>query len=273
MTVDRPLVAIIDSDDQSLAELGRCLGAAGLTVELFNSAEDFLKRTAFPSPHCILLDVRLPGMSGLDLQVQQVKLGRKTPLLFLTTQDEVKMCVQAMKIGAIDYLMKPFQAQQVLDAVNRGIKLNRAQRLQERILGELRARLASLSARERETMAMLSAGLGPKQIAGILRICTHTARVYSSRIMCKMGARSIADLVRMADRIAHGSGEEAIFPDDIRATAAANLSGDIRTHASPLTFRRRAAAIDVRSPSLSVAQRIEVRAAALPWTIYRASCA
>jgi FixJ family two-component response regulator len=150
-THDRPLISVIDSDDSFRSELGVLLGAAALEVELFNSAEDFLKRNKSHSTHCIVLDVRLPGMSGLEL----------------------------------------------LDAVNRGIECDRAQRLQKQTFDELCTRLASLSPRERETMVLLSAGQGPKQIAGKLGVCTHTARVHSSRIMHKMGARSIADLVRM----------------------------------------------------------------------------
>ncbi|WJR75625.1 response regulator [Bradyrhizobium sp. NP1] len=215
MTVDRPLIAIIDSDDSLRAELRILLGAAAFAVELFNSAEEFLKRNRPQSPQCIVLDVRLPGMSGLDLQSRQAKVGCKTPLVFLTAYDEVRTSVRAMKAGAIDYLIKPFQDKELLDAVNRGIESDRAKRLQRQTFDELRTRLVSLSPRERETMVLLSAGQGPKQIAGKLGVCTHTARVHSSRIMYKMGARSIADLVRMADKLGHVPGKEAIRSDDI----------------------------------------------------------
>jgi FixJ family two-component response regulator len=215
MTVDRPLVAIIDSDDSLREELRILLGAAAFAVELFNSAEEFLKGNKSQSPHCIVLDVRLPGMSGLDLQSRQAKVGCKTPLVFLTSHNEVRTSVRAMKAGAIDYLVKPFQDKELLDAVNRGIECDRAQRLQKRTIDELRTKLASLSPRERETMVLLSAGQGPKQIAGELGVCTHTARVHSSRIMDKMGARSIADLVRMADELGHVPSKEAIRSDDI----------------------------------------------------------
>jgi FixJ family two-component response regulator len=218
MTVDRSLIAIIDSDDSLRAELRILLGAAALAVELFSSAEEFLKRNKSQSPHCIVLDVRLPGMSGLDLQSRQAKVGRKTPLVFLTAHDEVRTSVRAMKAGAIDYLIKPFQDKELLDAVNRAIECDRVQRLQKQIFDELRTRLASLSPRERETMVLLSAGQGPKQIAGNLGVCTHTARVHSSRIMYKMGARSIADLVRMADKLGNVPSKEAIRSDDIPAS-------------------------------------------------------
>jgi FixJ family two-component response regulator len=202
-THELSLISVIDSDDSFRSELRVLLGAAALEVELFNSAEDFLKRNKSHSPHCIVLDVRLPGMNGLDLQSRQAKAGRKTPFVFLTAYNEVRTSVQAMKAGAIDYLIKPFQDNELLDAVNRGIECDRAQRLQRQTLDELYTRLASLSPREREIMALLSVGQGPKQIAGQLGVCTHTARVHSSRIMCKMGARSIVDLVRMADELGH----------------------------------------------------------------------
>jgi FixJ family two-component response regulator len=210
MTVDQALIAIIDSDDSLRARLRILFEAAGLKIELFKSAEEYLKRSESHSPNCIVLDVRLPGISGLDLQSRQAKTRRKTPLVFLTAQNEVRTSVRAMKAGAIDYLIKPFQAEELLDAVKSGIEYDHALRVQKQTLDKLRTRLASLSPRERETMVLLSAGQGPKQIAGQLGVCTHTARVHSSRIMSKMGARSIADLARMADKLGH-------LPREIRA--------------------------------------------------------
>jgi FixJ family two-component response regulator len=115
-THDRPLISVIDSNDSFRSELRVLLGAAALEVEVFNSAEDFLKRNKSRSPHCIVLDVRLPGMSGLDLQSRQAKVGRKTPFVFLTAHNEVRASVRAMKAGAIDYLIKPFQDKELLDA-------------------------------------------------------------------------------------------------------------------------------------------------------------
>jgi FixJ family two-component response regulator len=218
MTVDQALIAIIDSDDSVRARLRILLGAAGLKIELFKSAEEYLKRSKSHSPNCIVLDVQLPGISGLDLQSRQAKTRRKTPLVFLTAQNEVRTSVRAMKAGAIDYLIKPFQDEELLDAVKSGIECDRALRLQKQTLDELRTRRASLSPRERETMALLSTGQGPKQIAGQLGVCTHTARVHSSRIMYKMGARSIADLVRMADKLGNVPSKEAIRSDDIPAS-------------------------------------------------------
>jgi len=207
MTGDQALIAIIDSDDSLRARLRVLLEAAGLKIELFKSAEEYLKRSKSHSPNCIVLDVRLPGISGLDLQSRQAKTRRKIPFVFLTAQNEVRASVRAMKAGAIDFLTKPFQDEELLDAVRSGIERDLAARLQKQTLDELRTRLASLSPRERETMVLLSAGQGPKQIAGQLGVCTHTARVHSGRIMAKMEARSIADLVRIVDRLEHLSRE------------------------------------------------------------------
>jgi len=218
MTVDQALIAIVDSDDSLRARLRILLEEAGLKVELFKSAEEYLNRSRPHPPHCIVLDVRLPGISGLDLQSRQARTRRKTPLVFLTAQNEVRTSVRAMKAGAIDFLTKPFQDEELLDAVRCGIERDLAARLQKQTLDELRTRLASLSPRERETMVLLSAGQGPKQIAGQLGVCTQTARVHSGRIMAKMGARSLADLVRMVDSLEHLSreGEELRFRTNTR---------------------------------------------------------
>ena len=218
MTVDQALIAIVDSDDSLRARLRILLEAAGLKVELFKSAEEYLMRSRSHPPNCIVLDVLLPGISGLDLQSRQARTRRKTPLVFLTAQNEVRTSVRAMKAGAIDFLTKPFQDEELLDAVRCGIERDLAARLQKQTLDELRTRLASLSPRERETMVLLSAGQGPKQIAGQLGVCTQTARVHSGRIMAKMGARSLADLVRMVDSLEHLSreGEELRFRTNTR---------------------------------------------------------
>jgi FixJ family two-component response regulator len=230
MTDDRAIIAIVDSDDSLRARLQVLFGAAGLTVELFKSAEEYLKRSKFHLPNCTVLDVQLPDISGLDLQSRLVKAKRKTPLVFLTAQNDVRTSVRAMKAGAIDFLTKPFQDEELLDAVRSGIERDLAARLQKQTLDELRTRLASLSPRERETMVLLSAGQGPKQIAGQLGVCTHTARVHSGRIMAKMGARSIADLVRMVDRLEHLSrgGEEFRFRINTKCRVTDRRSATVR---------------------------------------------
>ncbi|MBR0858274.1 response regulator transcription factor [Bradyrhizobium liaoningense] len=227
MPADQPLIAIIDGNESFRAELRRLLQAAGLTIELFSSAEDFLRRREARSPHCVVLDVRLPGMSGLDLQSRQARTGRRTPLLFLTAQNEARACVQAMKAGAIDCLIRPFGNEQLLDAVQRAVACDQVRRLQDQRLDKLRARLASLSPRERQAMLLLSAGQGPKQIAGQLGVCTHTARVHAGRIMSKMGAQSIAELVRMADTLGHESIERA------RVSGSSGRTGQGQDSAEP----------------------------------------
>lgn len=199
MTDDRATIAIVDSDDLLRARLQVLIGAAGLTVTPFKSAEEYLNRNPSQPVNCTVLDVRLPGMSGLDLQFRLTKARSETPLVFLAAQNDLRTAVRAMKAGALDFLAKPFNDEELLGAVRCGVERDRAARLQRRTLDVLRTRLTSLSSRERETMALLSSGQGPKQIAARLGICAHTARVHSSRVMAKMGARTIADLVRMVD--------------------------------------------------------------------------
>src|SRR5262245_41405257 len=145
MADDRTTVAIIDNDASLRERLQVLIGAAGLTTKLFRSAEEYLDSYAFQAPNCTLLDVRLPGMSGLDLQFRLAKTGGNAPLVFLTAQSDVRTSVRAMKAGAVDFLIKPFEDKALLDAVMRGVKQDRAARLQERTLDVLRGRLASLS--------------------------------------------------------------------------------------------------------------------------------
>src|SRR5262245_26228154 len=201
MTDERVTIAIVDSDDLSRARLQALIGAAGLTARLFKSAEEYLNGNTSQLVNCTVLDVRLPGMSGLDLQSRLAAARCETPLVFLAAQNDLRTAVRAMKAGAVDFLAEPFKDEELLGAVRCGIERDRVARLQRRTLDVLHARLTSLSSRERETLALLSSGQRPKQIAARLGICVHTARVHSSRIMAKMDARSIADLVRMVDRL------------------------------------------------------------------------
>ena len=207
MIDERSAIAVVDSDESFRERVRDLLEAVGLTVELFGSAEEYLRTSNSHLPSCAVLEVRLPGMGGLDLQSRIARAGHKTPLVFLTALDDVRTCVRAIKAGAIDFLTKPFRAEELLEAVRNGIEYDRARRAESETLDELRTRLASLSLREREMMVLLSAGQEPKQIAGQIGICTHTARVHRSRVLAKMGARSIVDLARMADRLGHLSSE------------------------------------------------------------------
>jgi FixJ family two-component response regulator len=150
MTDDCTTVAIIDNDASIRGRLQVLIEAAGLTTKLFRSAEEYLNRYAFHSPNCTVLDVQLPGMSGLDLQLRLTKTMDNAPLVFLTAQNDVRASVRAMKAGAVDFLIKPFEDEALLDAVMRGVERDRAARMQVRTLDVLRGRLASLSSRERE---------------------------------------------------------------------------------------------------------------------------
>jgi FixJ family two-component response regulator len=228
MTDERVTIAIVDGDDLLRARLQVLIGAAGLTVTLFKSAEEYLNRNASQPVNCTVLDVRLPGMSGLDLQFRMAKARYETPLVFLAAQNDLRTAVRAMKAGAVDFLAKPFKDEELLGAVRCGIERDRAARLQRRSLDVLHTRLTSLSSRERETMALLSSGKGPKQIAARLGICTHTARVHSSRLMAKMGARSIADLVRMVDRLGTCVMRDASLPIASRLPRSADSMGITR---------------------------------------------
>ena len=205
MIDDQATVAIIDSDDSSRERLRVLFESAGFIVEPLASAEAYLETNRISPPNCIVLDVRLPGRTGLDLQVQLAKATWQTPLVFITAQNDVRTSVHAMKAGAIEYLTKPFRNKEVLDAVRIGIARDYARRAEDQALNKLRICFRSLTPRERQTIALISAGRSVKQIAGEMGVCTHTARIHSNRVMLKMGARSIASLIRMVDKLGHAS--------------------------------------------------------------------
>jgi len=202
MRGERAIVAVID-DDQSVREaLHGLLETVALDVELFVTVEDFLRASHSRAPDCIVLDVRLPGPSGLDFQAQLARANVHTPIVFITGHGDIPTSVRAMKGGAIEFLTKPFRDQELLDAVWSGIERARAGRAEAQVVARLRQRFASLTTREREIMALLAAGRSNKQIAGQMGISEVTTRVHRKQVMQKMGARSLADLVRMADKLA-----------------------------------------------------------------------
>ena len=202
MRGERAVVAVID-DDQSVREaLHGLLETVALDVELFVTVEDFLRASHSRAPDCIILDVRLPGPSGLDFQAQLARANVHTPIVFNTGHGDIPTSVRAMKGGAIEFLTKPFRDQELLDAVWSGIERARAGRAEAQVVARLRQRFASLTTREREIMALLAAGRSNKQIAGQMGISEVTPRVHRKQVMQKMGARSLADLVRMADKLA-----------------------------------------------------------------------
>jgi len=210
MIDDRAIISVVDSDPRARENLRVLLEHAGFTVELAASAEDYLRQPAACQPNCIVLDVQLSGLNGLDLQTPLAQFDRQTPLVFVTADNDVRTSVLAMKAGAVDYLTKPFKGEEVLAAVRNAVALDRVKRAERQLLQELWTLFTSLSPRERKTMTLIAAGNGVKQIAGQLGVRVHTARVHSSRVMLKMGARSIADLARMADKLQRASHEEVL---------------------------------------------------------------
>jgi len=208
MISDRGTISIVDSDPCAREKLRSLLDKAGFTVAAAGSAEDYLRQVDARQPNCIVLDVQLSGLSGLALQTELAKFEPQTPLVFVTAESDVETSVLAMKAGAVDYLTKPFNGEDVLAAVRDAVALDRVNRAECRLLQDLRTLFTSLSPRERETMTLIAAGNGVKQIAGQMGVRAHTARVHSSRVMLKMGARSVADLARMADRLEHASHKE-----------------------------------------------------------------
>jgi FixJ family two-component response regulator len=173
----------------------------GLRVKSFASAEDFLNSAMTEAPACVVLDVRMPGLSGLDCQHQLVEAGQHVPIVFMTGHADVPMSVRAMKEGAIDFLVKPFRDQDLLDAVQRAIAINEQQRDTDREAASLKDRFATLTAREKEVMAWVITGRLNKQIAGELGTSEITVKVHRGRMMSKMKADSVAELVTMASRI------------------------------------------------------------------------
>lgn len=207
MTTATPLVVVID-DDQSVREaLQGLLETAALQVELFASPREYLQSLRKGAPNCIILDVRLPGSSGLDFQRELVSAGVHTPIIFITGYADILMTVQAMKAGAVEFLTKPYRDQDLLEAVLSAIEKDRARRGSESALADMRQRFESLTERERQVMALAVAGQQNKQIAGEIGIRDVTVRVHRRQVMRKMRAKSLAELVRIAD-VLRGGGVE-----------------------------------------------------------------
>jgi FixJ family two-component response regulator len=199
MTDARPVVIVIDDDLSVREAIQGLLETADLRVELFASPQDYLKSKRNDVPGCIILDVRLPGSSGLDFQRELVGTGIHTPIIFLTGYADIPMTVQAMKAGAVEFLTKPYRDQALIEAVLAAIEKDRARRGSKRALADLRQRLDSLTERERQVMALTVTGQQNKQIAGTIGIRDVTVRVHRRQLMRKMGAKSVAELVRIAD--------------------------------------------------------------------------
>jgi FixJ family two-component response regulator len=193
------VVFVIDDDASIRASLKSLFESVGLHVELFESVDAFLEREDSEVPCCLVLDVRLPGTSGLDFQNQLVERGTDIPIVFLTGHGDIPMTVQAMKAGAVEFLTKPCRDQDLLDAVRQSLTRDRTRREVHGRLTTLRANFATLTAREREVIELVTTGLLNKQIAGEIGVSEVTVKMHRGNIMRKMQARSLADLVRMAD--------------------------------------------------------------------------
>jgi RNA polymerase sigma factor (sigma-70 family) len=203
-----PVVFVVDDDPSVRSSLKFLLSSVGLQVESFDSAETFLQRKPPDAPSCLVLDVRLRGLSGLDFQRELAARSIRIPIVFVTGHGDIPMSVRAMKAGAIEFLTKPYRDQDMLDAVRIALERDRARREQEKDLTDLRQRFDSLTPREQEVISMVVSGMLNKQIAGELRTAENTVKVHRSRAMEKMNAQSFADLVRMIEKL-KGSAEKA----------------------------------------------------------------
>jgi FixJ family two-component response regulator len=201
MSEDRAVVFVVDDDPSIRRSLASLLRSVGLEVQLLSSAQEFMHAERPEVPGCLVLDVRLPGMSGLTFQQELAKAGVALPVIFLTGYGDVPMTVRAMKAGAAEFLTKPFDDQALLDAVHTAIERDRARRRDAASLAVLNARYHELTERERQVMQLVVAGWVNKQIAAELGLSLVTVKVHRGQVMRKMLARSVAELVRMADRL------------------------------------------------------------------------
>jgi FixJ family two-component response regulator len=201
MPEENPTVLVVEDDPQMRDSIGQLLRSLGMDTQLFASVSDFLKSDKPDGPTCLVLDVRLPGRSGLEFQRDLGAANRDLPIIFITGHADIPMTVQAMKGGAIEFLTKPFRDQDLLDAIEVGLGRDRARRASEKGLAALRERFEGLSPREREIMVHVTQGRLCKQIAGDIGLAEGTVKVHRSRLMRKMKTRSLPELSRMADKL------------------------------------------------------------------------
>jgi FixJ family two-component response regulator len=201
MTEKPPVVIVVDDDPSLRNMISRLVGTIGLKSIAYGSPEEFLKKPPPDGPACLVLDVQMPGLSGLDLQRELIDSKHRLPIVFMTGHGDIPMSVQAMKAGAVAFLTKPFRNQDLLDAVKEAINIDREVRQRSFELANLRKRYESLTAREREVFALVANGLLNKQIALELGTTERTVKAHRGQMVQKMRAESVADLVRMADKL------------------------------------------------------------------------
>jgi FixJ family two-component response regulator len=201
MKVSKPIVFVVDDDMGVREALASLIGSVGLRVECFAAPAEFLRRRDSDGPACLVLDVRMPGSSGFDLQRELERLERRIPIIYITAHGDIPMAVQAMKAGAIDFLSKPFRDEDLLDSIRKALERDAAFRARQAEVGAIRTRFALLTTRQRQIMSRVVAGKLNKQTAAELGISENTIKVHRHRIMERMGATSLADLIHMLERL------------------------------------------------------------------------
>lgn len=210
MNTETAVVYVVDDDISVREAVRNLLRSIGLEVEAFGTAEQFLSEKRRDAPSCLVLDVRLPGVSGLDLQRQLVEANIQIPIIFITGHGDIQMSVRAMKAGAVEFLPKPFRDQDLLDAVQQAIGRDRADRQHRVETEQIRQRYESLTSREQEILVLVVQGFVNKQIADELNITEPTVKMHRGRMMQKMAADSLADLVRMSQRLGVSGGQSRL---------------------------------------------------------------